>query len=521
MLRPPTTAPRIDASKLSACLDVLDLTKALPVDHPDAVVILRAVNELRRSNRRLYKQKHSPQTSQPEGTCVKEGGAAQEQPTNSTPRTLAREHQLVADRITINATVTGQRHDDETAGLSGVGGTLHIPRKCYVCKTRYTAVDWFYFALCPPCATENHERRNARVDLAGRRALVTGGRAKIGMYVVLRLLRDGAHVTITTRFPRDASRRFASMPDSAHWIDRLVIVGIDLRDPRQVLRLADMVAQAGPLDILVNNAAQTVRRSPQAYGPIIEAEDDPLPLGGPEIRVFGRYTPTVAGQQLLPTANHDADETPGFDNDNGMTLRTTSSCSIITTRLDLTRALVANPGTPDLSTIDAAGLLPDPHAQNTWSARVGDVPPVEVLEVQLCNALAPFLLLNALRPSLAASAAARKYVVNATAVEGQFEHAKTPYHAHTNMAKAGLNMLTRTAAGDLFQTDRILMTAVDTGWVTDERPWPHKVASGADGFCCPLDLEDGAARLYDPILRGENGEDVYGVLLRDYHVAPW
>src|SRR5581483_2441885 len=98
----------------------------------------------------------------------------------------------------------------------------------------------------------NRERRDARTDLTGRRALLTGGRAKIGMYIALRLLRDGAHTTITTRFPTDAVRRFTAMHDSAEWLHRLRIVGIDLRDPAQVGALADDVAAQGPLDVLIN-----------------------------------------------------------------------------------------------------------------------------------------------------------------------------------------------------------------------------------------------------------------------------
>src|SRR4029077_8841215 len=116
----------------------------------------------------------------------------------------------------------------------------------------------------PDCAAFNHAKRDARTDLTGRTALLTGGRAKIGMYIALRLLRDGAHTTITTRFPNDAVRRFAAMEDSAEWLHRLRIIGIDLRDPAQVVALADSVAAARSLDILINNAAQTVRRTPEA-----------------------------------------------------------------------------------------------------------------------------------------------------------------------------------------------------------------------------------------------------------------
>ena len=152
-------------------------------------------------------------------------------------------------------------------------------RPCYICKQKYTVVDAFYHQLCPDCAALNRSKRDARTDLTGKRALLTGGRAKIGMYIALRLLRDGAHTTITTRFPHDAVRRFTAMPDSADWIHRLRIVGIDLRDPAQVVGLADSVAAQGPLDILINNAAQTVRRTPGAYAPLAEAESAPLPDG--------------------------------------------------------------------------------------------------------------------------------------------------------------------------------------------------------------------------------------------------
>ena len=165
-----------------------------------------------------------------------------------------------ADRNVLAATATAApgRIDDETRGIEltstagATAGTLIRARPCYQCKRKYTEVDAFYHQLCPDCAALNRKRREEAVLIySGRRALLTGGRAKIGMYIA-RLLRDGAHTTITTRFPKDAARRFASMPDSADWIDRLHIVGIDLRQPGQVLALADAVAAEGPLDILMN-----------------------------------------------------------------------------------------------------------------------------------------------------------------------------------------------------------------------------------------------------------------------------
>jgi len=166
--------------------------------------------------------------------------------------------------------------------------------------------------------------------------------------------------------------------------------------------------------------------------------------------------------------------------------------------------------------------VPDRHPVNSWSQLVDEVDPVELLEVQLCNMTAPFILVGRLRSAMAAAPARRKYVVNVSAMEGQFGRGyKGPGHAHTNMAKAALNMLTRTSAEEMMRSDGILMTSVDTGWITDERPHPTKMRLAEDGFHAPLDLVDGAARVYDPIVRGEAGEDLYGCLLKDYRTSAW
>ena len=179
-------------------------------------------------------------------------------------------------------------------------------------------------------------------------------------------------------------------------------------------------------------------------------------------------------------------------------------------------------GSADLSRIDAGGLVPDEVDANSWTQMLGEVDALELLEVQLCNQTAPFILISRLRPALAASPARRTYVVNVSAMEGQFARQyKGPGHPHTNMSKAALNMLTRTSAGEMLEADGILMTAVDTGWITDERPHVTKVRLAAEGFKAPLDLVDGAARVYDPIVRGESGEDVHGVFLKDYGTSAW
>ncbi|MEU7565475.1 SDR family NAD(P)-dependent oxidoreductase [Streptomyces fradiae] len=477
--------PGIDPERLAVCLSVLEELDKLEVDHPDAVAVRRAtagiyrsVKQRRRQERRAAKTAH--------------------------------------DRAVTEATATGSadRIDDETQGLlpsssaaGEIAGILQRPRSCYTCKDRYVQVDAFYHQLCPSCAVENRARRDARTDLTGRRALLTGGRAKIGMYIALRLLRDGAHTTVTTRFPKDAVRRFKAQPDSDQWIHRLKIVGIDLRDPAQVVALADSVAAAGPLDILINNAAQTVRRSRTAYSELVAAESAPLPAGElPASEVIGTFgSGAVESVAALPSPRAG----------DALTAQEVTDLALVSGSASPARIAAG-------TAIDAGGLVPDLAPVNSWIQTVEQVDPVELLEVQLCNSTAPFILISRLRPAMAASPARRKYVVNVSAMEGVFGRGyKGAGHPHTNMAKAALNMLTRTSAQEMFDSDGILMTAVDTGWITDERPHPDKMRLAEAGFHAPLDLIDGAARVYDPIVRGEAGEDLYGCFLKDYAPGKW
>jgi len=488
--QPDSPAPdaAIDPADLAVTLRVLESMAAIDEDHPDFITVRRATAKMFKSvkkERRLDKR-----------------------------ATIAD-----ADRAVVAATATGapDRIDDETRGVpisasttAPTAGTLMKPRNCYICKQPYTQVDAFYHQLCPDCAAMSHAKRDARTDLTGKRALLTGGRAKIGMYIALRLLRDGAHTTITTRFPRDAVRRFTSLPDSAEWIDRLRVVGIDLRDPAQVIGLAESVAAQGPLDILINNATQTVRRSPGAYQPLVDGELAPLPDGRlPELVTFGHtndphpqaLAQSVSAHPILAAAASRAEQLTEL-------AMTAGSSSL--------ERLAAG------TAIDAGGLVPDLHDVNSWTQHVDEVDPLEMLEVQLANTTAPFILISKLRPSMAASTAHRKYIVNVSAMEGVFGRGyKGPGHPHTNMAKAAVNMLTRTSAREMLETDGILMTSVDTGWITDERPHPTKVRLAEEGFHAPLDLVDGAARVYDPIVRGEDGEDLFGIFLKDYKPSSW
>ena len=165
----------------------------------------------------------------------------------------------------------------------------------------------------------------------------------------------------------------------------------------------------------------------------------------------------------------------------------------------------------------------DLRAVNSWRLTLGDVPSPEMLEVQLVNAVAPFILASKLKPLMLRERTDDKHIVNVSAVEGQFGRwTKTDKHPHTNMAKAALNMMTLTSAPD-YRKGNLYMNAVDTGWVTDEDPHVHAERKRQErDFSPPLDIVDGAARVVDPVLDSmRTGQLVSGLFLKDYKPTRW
>lgn len=367
------------------------------------------------------------------------------------------------------------------------------PENCYICKADYTEVHFFYHLLCPTCAELNYRMRQLRADLRGRTAMVTGGRVKIGHQTVLRLLRDGAKVIVTTRFPHAAAKRLHAEPDSADWMDRVAVYGLDLRNIPVVESFARHMIDAEPhLDILIHNAAQTIRRPNGFYRELIEQEQNPaLTLTGDAMRLVVQGAPS--------------------------TLAISDSAALLPSVV---------PGVADVLPADRLEdneERADSRLVNSWRLRLDEVGPQEMLEVQLVNSVAPFLLNSRLKPLLMRSPHSRRFIVNVSAMEGQFARHKTVYHPHTNMAKAALNMMTRTSGED-YARDRIYMNSVDTGWVTDENPQPQRLRNQEDlGFFAPLDIIDGMARIYHPIATGiENpDEPLWGLFLKDYATCPW
>jgi NAD(P)-dependent dehydrogenase (short-subunit alcohol dehydrogenase family) len=398
---------------------------------------------------------------------------------------------------------------------------------CYVCKADFHELHHFYDQLCPPCAALNWDKRHATADLRGRVALVTGARVKIGYQAAMKLLRAGAEVIVATRFPRDAARRFAAEVDAADFAHRLHVYGIDLRHTPSVEALcAHLLATLPRLDAIINNACQTVRRPGGWYDHVVSREGEPATaLERGFLERNGALRAELAGGGAPAAALPPADETAALARGTGEAIRAAglwrsavlSQVPLLAEDLDRGSHLYPQGRLDqDLQQVDLRDF-------NSWRMTLADVPTAELLEVHLVNAVAPFVLNARLRPLLAAVPTRDAHIVNVSAMEGQFYRRwKTDKHPHTNMAKAALNMMTRTSAVD-YVRDGIHMNSVDTGWVTDEDPAAlAAIKERVHDFHPPLDIVDGAARIVDPVFAGiATGEHVWGLFLKDYRPAPW
>ena len=395
---------------------------------------------------------------------------------------------------------------------------------CYVCKLNFNVLHHFYDQLCPACAEFNYAKRSELADLSGRVALLTGGRVKIGYQAGIKLLRAGAHLIVTTRFPRDSAARYAAEPDFAEWGQRLEIFGLDLRHTPSVEAFCHQLnATHSRLDFIINNACQTVRRPPEFYRHMMERETAAFGHMPEHVqKLLGAYE-GVRAYNMLPGSTASGSDGVSVE------AKRFSELAGLTHAAELSQVVSLPDDAGPQAHLFPEGKLDqdmqqvDLRDRNSWRMLMADVPSVELLEVHLVNAVAPFLLNARLKPLMLRSPNRDKHIVNVSAVEGQFyRKQKTTRHPHTNMAKAALNMMTRTSATDYFG-DGIHMNAVDTGWVTDEDPAEIAAKKVADHrFHPPLDIVDGAARIVDPIIDGLNtGKHVWGQFLKDYRSIDW
>ncbi|SCW30349.1 short chain dehydrogenase [Paenibacillus tianmuensis] len=356
--------------------------------------------------------------------------------------------------------------------------------RCYVCKESLVVTHEHYVKLCQPCGEYNEQKRLAKHDLDSYTALITGGRTKIGYHTALRLLRDGSRVILTTRFPYDALQRYIKEPDFENWCDRIHIYGLDFRQIERVEMFAQFIDKEFPyIDIIINNAAQTVRMLDEEYQALAlnEAELQRQIAGNQQLQLMADKIPV---SHFVKSEN----ETKGFQQLQQMNH-------------------------------EQAVMNHNPLLHNSWTAHSHQISVVEMLEVQLINVTAPFLINTKLKDAMLRSPHQNRFIVNVSASEGRFNmRRKGGYHVHTNMAKASLNMMTLTMSKE-YKKHRIFITSVDPGWVSNQ--FPDQVKNDRK-IQLPLDFDDAAARICDPVYEGKDVErPLTGVFLKDYQQVDW
>ncbi|KAJ3191333.1 hypothetical protein HK101_007861 [Irineochytrium annulatum] len=323
---------------------------------------------------------------------------------------------------------------------------LNFKRSCHICGKLFTELHSFYDQMCPDCAQFNYAKRFSKADMTGRVCIVTGARVKIGYAIALKLLRMGAKVIVTTRFPHNAAVRFSEEPDAANFKGRLTIYGLDFRDLRMLHHFtAHVKAAFGRLDVIINNAAQTVRRPPEFFRHLLEGEGADLPTAVLDVAEvidvfrshhglydFRRVTADGAGPSVPSVTSGKLEVVNNGNGQTGseqMTLSTsggrlhgvtpamgaTVPFGVGSTSLDLN----ASAGMSQVAVVDGDGgfgeeVFPpglydrddqqvDLRVVNSWKLEMGQISTVEMIECQLINSFAPWILISELKPCMMAT----------------------------------------------------------------------------------------------------------------------
>ncbi|MDN3493696.1 SDR family NAD(P)-dependent oxidoreductase [Winogradskyella bathintestinalis] len=505
----------ISTEEIENCISILerlvaDTDQIFEIPKPQRTALIKASGQLSRPSREEFsRRKKDAKKAAKRKQAARDKNARKETGIRS-----AREaHIFVAPKLLPEAELKAKEQLE-----------LESPRNCYVCKTLFTKLHHFYDTMCEDCGDFNYAKRFQTADVKGQVAVITGSRLKIGYHITLMLLRGGATVIATTRFPVDSALRFSKEEDFTEWGHRLKIHGLDLRHIPSVEIFCNFIEQRyDKLDILINNAAQTVRRPSGFYSHLMPNEERPTE----ELPKFARdllndHTECLVELKELTSGASSTKNMPvtWHGPEPGIGLRASAKLSQIPYSFDNT--LVSQEVFPE-GKLDADLQQVDLRKTNSWRLKLGEIETTEMIEVQLVNSVAPFVLCNRLSEVMKKDQTGQKHIINVSAMEGKFHSFfKEDRHPHTNMAKAALNMLTHTAAGSLAK-EGIYMNAVDTGWVTDEDPAElARRKQELHDFQPPLDIVDGAARVMDPLFDGINtGKHWSGKFLKDYRPISW
>jgi len=383
-------------------------------------------------------------------------------------------------KIAQNAILNKSFYGNESKNLKPYFTEIKSFKNCYSCNSSYNKIHSFYHRLCPKCANINFRKRSVELNLSNRNIILTGGRVKVGFATALKLLRCNANLTVTTRFPAIALNTFQNEKDYSKWKDNLIIYGLDLRIIKEVEKFINYYKNNNDsLDILINNAAQTIKYDKEYYTPLENFES-----------------------KLL------------LENNNSKIVNK----KVLESQLIEKRSVLLS----DQKVVNRFGQPIDLRSKNSWNSSLSEIDILELIEVNLINQISPFILIKELTPLLKKSKSENKFIINVTSSEGQFSYKnKTKYHPHTNMTKASLNMLTRTIAND-YAVDNIYVNSVDVGWISTGAIEPLREKQFEKGYIPPLDSVDGASRILHPIHEKEiNQIDLVGKLLKNYQIEEW
>jgi NAD(P)-dependent dehydrogenase (short-subunit alcohol dehydrogenase family) len=369
-------------------------------------------------------------------------------------------------------------------------------KRCYICRYSLTSAHPLYPALCNPCGEFNIAESSLslpeNLELKGKTAVVTGGRINLGYHTALRLLRCGASVVVSTRYPLDAETRYLNEPDAEAWKDRLRVVGADFRAANDVFALVEAIKQClrswgtEKLDILINNAAQTLTDRIEKESAAIRREQQLLGDSGGQLVASSSYTPRIRGAGLFKT-HRDALEAGSNGGD---------GTEVSTTVVESTKS--------------------------SWTQSLHEIPYEDVISAYSVNSFVPLILLRELLPimrRLQSGVGPAGHIINVSSREALPEHkpghsAKAGHHVHTNMSKAALHMLTETEAAEAWTRYRVTVNSVDPGYMSADPMWMEKLGLGEGA--CPIGWEDGAGRVLWIVAKAEMGVIIRGRFLKHF-----